>query len=51
MGMKTVGMVGIGLMGHGIAGNLVRKGWNVVLFDHPGNHRGHQRPENIQKPL
>ena len=37
MGMKTVGMVGIGLMGHGIAGNLVHKGWNVVLFDHPGN--------------
>ena len=35
--MKTVGMVGIGLMGHGIASNLVRKGWNVVLFDHPGN--------------
>lgn len=32
-----IGMVGIGLMGHGIAGNLVRKGHELLLLEHPGN--------------
>ncbi len=32
-----IGMVGIGLMGHGIASNLVRKGHELVLLEHPGN--------------
>lgn len=35
--MKKIGMVGIGLMGHGIATNLVRKGYQLALFEHPGN--------------
>ena len=35
--MKKVGMVGIGLMGHGIAGNIVRKGHELAVFEHPGN--------------
>lgn len=35
--MKNIGMVGIGLMGHGIASNLVRKGYQLALFEHPGN--------------
>jgi 3-hydroxyisobutyrate dehydrogenase-like beta-hydroxyacid dehydrogenase len=35
--MKNIGMVGIGLMGHGIASNLIRKGYQLALFEHPGN--------------
>lgn len=35
--MKTIGMVGIGLMGHGIATNLAKHGYQLVLFEHPGN--------------
>lgn len=35
--MKKVGMVGIGLMGHGIATNIVKHGYSMVLFEHPGN--------------
>ncbi|MBN3754355.1 NAD(P)-dependent oxidoreductase [Paraburkholderia sp. Tr-20389] len=35
--MKKVGMVGIGLMGHGIASNIVKHGYPMVLFEHPGN--------------
>ncbi|NYT60216.1 NAD(P)-dependent oxidoreductase [Alcaligenaceae bacterium] len=35
--MKTIGMVGIGMMGHGIASNLVKHGYELVLFEHPGN--------------
>jgi len=35
--MKTIGMVGIGLMGHGIATNLAKHGFQLVLFEHPGN--------------
>lgn len=34
---KKIGMVGIGLMGHGIATNLVAKGYQLALFEHPGN--------------
>ncbi len=30
-------MVGIGLMGHGIAGNIVRRGYELAVFEHPGN--------------
>ena len=32
-----IGMVGVGMMGHGIAGNLVRKGHELVVLEHPGN--------------
>jgi 3-hydroxyisobutyrate dehydrogenase-like beta-hydroxyacid dehydrogenase len=35
--MKTIGMVGIGLMGHGIAGNLLKHGYALGVFEHPGN--------------
>lgn len=35
--MKKIGMVGIGLMGHGIATNLAKHGYQLVLFEHPGN--------------
>lgn len=35
--MRTVGMVGIGLMGHGIATNILKHGYSMVLFEHPGN--------------
>ncbi|MFL9898325.1 NAD(P)-dependent oxidoreductase [Paraburkholderia fungorum] len=35
--MKKIGMVGIGLMGHGIASNIVKHGYPMVLFEHPGN--------------
>ena len=32
-----IGIVGVGMMGHGIASNLVRKGHELVLLEHPGN--------------
>lgn len=35
--MKSIGMVGIGMMGHGIASNVVRKGYQLGLFEHVGN--------------
>jgi len=35
--MKKIGMIGIGLMGHGIASNLVKKGQNLTVLEHPGN--------------
>lgn len=35
--IKTIGMVGIGLMGHGIASNLLKHGYELMLFEHPGN--------------
>ncbi len=35
--MKKIGMVGIGLMGHGIASNVVKHGYQLAVFDHPGN--------------
>jgi len=35
--MKTIGMIGIGMMGHGIAANLAKNGYQLFLFDHPGN--------------
>jgi 3-hydroxyisobutyrate dehydrogenase-like beta-hydroxyacid dehydrogenase len=35
--MKSVGIVGIGMMGHGIASNLAKHGYELVLFEHPGN--------------
>lgn len=35
--MKRIGMVGIGLMGHGIAGNVVKHGYELGVFEHPGN--------------
>lgn len=35
--MKRIGMVGIGMMGHGIASNIVRRDYELGLFEHPGN--------------
>lgn len=35
--MKKIGMVGIGLMGHGIASNIARHGYELAVFEHPGN--------------
>lgn len=35
--MKKIGMVGIGLMGHGIAGNIVKRDYELAVFEHPGN--------------
>lgn len=32
-----IGMVGLGLMGHGIARNLLKHGYAMLLFEHPGN--------------
>jgi 3-hydroxyisobutyrate dehydrogenase-like beta-hydroxyacid dehydrogenase len=34
---NKIGMVGIGMMGHGIATNLVKHGWELAVFEHPGN--------------
>jgi 3-hydroxyisobutyrate dehydrogenase-like beta-hydroxyacid dehydrogenase len=35
--MKRIGMVGIGMMGHGIASNIVTRGYELGVFEHPGN--------------
>ena len=35
--MKKIAMVGIGLMGHGIASNVLKHGYQLALFEHPGN--------------
>lgn len=35
--MKKIGMVGIGLMGHGIASNIVKRGYELAVFEHSGN--------------
>lgn len=35
--MKKIGMVGIGMMGHGIATNVQKHGYELGLFEHPGN--------------
>ncbi|OUL98600.1 2-hydroxy-3-oxopropionate reductase [Variovorax sp. JS1663] len=35
--MKNIGMVGIGMMGHGIASNIVRRDYELGVFEHPGN--------------
>ncbi|MDB5749812.1 MAG: 6-phosphogluconate dehydrogenase NAD-binding [Ramlibacter sp.] len=35
--MKKIGMVGIGLMGHGIASNILKHGYELAVFEHPGN--------------
>ncbi len=35
--MKKIGMVGIGMMGHGIATNVLKHGYELALFEHPGN--------------
>jgi 3-hydroxyisobutyrate dehydrogenase-like beta-hydroxyacid dehydrogenase len=35
--MKAVGMVGIGMMGHGIASNIVKRDYELGLFEHQGN--------------
>ena len=35
--MKKIGMVGIGLMGHGIASNIVKRDYQLAVFEHPGN--------------
>ena len=35
--MKKIAMVGIGLMGHGIASNVLKHGYELALFEHPGN--------------
>jgi 3-hydroxyisobutyrate dehydrogenase-like beta-hydroxyacid dehydrogenase len=34
---RRIGMVGVGLMGHGIATNLQKHGYELGLFEHPGN--------------
>ncbi len=35
--MKRIGMVGIGMMGHGIASNIVKREYELGLFEHAGN--------------
>lgn len=35
--MKKIGMVGIGLMGHGIASNIVKREYELGVFEHAGN--------------
>jgi 3-hydroxyisobutyrate dehydrogenase-like beta-hydroxyacid dehydrogenase len=35
--MKKIGMVGIGLMGHGIASNIIKRDYELAVFEHPGN--------------
>ena len=35
--MKKIAMVGIGMMGHGIATNVLKQGYALALFEHPGN--------------
>jgi 3-hydroxyisobutyrate dehydrogenase-like beta-hydroxyacid dehydrogenase len=35
--MKTIGMAGIGMMGHGIAVNILKRGYPMILLEHPGN--------------
>ena len=35
--MKKIGMIGIGMMGHGIAGNVLKHGYQLALFEHAGN--------------
>lgn len=35
--MKKIGMVGIGMMGHGIASNILKHGYELAVFEHPGN--------------
>lgn len=35
--MKKIGMVGIGMMGHGIASNIVKRDYELGVFEHPGN--------------
>ncbi len=35
--MKKIGMVGVGMMGHGIASNILKGGYDLALFEHPGN--------------
>lgn len=35
--MNRIGMVGIGLMGHGIASNIVKRDYELAVFEHPGN--------------
>ena len=35
--MKRIGMVGVGMMGHGIATNLLKHGYELILYEHAGN--------------
>jgi len=35
--MKKIGMIGVGMMGHGIASNIVKREYELGLFEHPGN--------------
>ncbi|HVZ46252.1 MAG TPA: NAD(P)-dependent oxidoreductase [Ramlibacter sp.] len=35
--MKRIGMVGLGMMGHGIASNVLKRGYTLGVFEHPGN--------------
>ena len=33
----TVGLIGVGLMGHGIARNILKRGYDLTILEHPGN--------------
>ena len=33
----TVGLIGVGLMGHGIARNILKRGYQLTILEHPGN--------------
>ena len=35
--MQTIGMIGIGMMGYGIATNVAKRGYPLVVLEHPGN--------------
>jgi 3-hydroxyisobutyrate dehydrogenase-like beta-hydroxyacid dehydrogenase len=35
--MKKIGIIGIGMMGHGIASNVLKHGYELAVFEHPGN--------------
>lgn len=35
--MPKIGVIGVGLMGHGIARNILKKGYQLTVMEHPGN--------------
>lgn len=34
---QKIAIIGVGYMGHGIASNILKKGFTLKFFDHPGN--------------